>query len=578
MLETGVKVVNLYGPPGSGKSVAIEHLASAFGDRDVLFLDETLINDVVAPSHAHALVVFATTRPAPGRDVTLELAPWSDDDLIEYLLALHPHRCASVMSRIRAAGKREQLCGSPELWAIVLDEFATDDTLADIHAALRYRLTKELGEPEAYVRAVEWCLDSMQSSVPAPETAPHRLLRHRVVALLLASEKLAADIAGGRMDDLAKAMPRDLIRETAALLNCRDGALDVLVTKMEQEESIQPMAASLLLASDSRWRPRSKTLSNLRGALLNGAMWEKLDLGKCRLENAQLAGADLNSANLKRANLSRANLRQAILRDARLVRIVACSADFTLADISSADADEAALDSANLEGANLTAARLCGASFCGAKLSSAKFIRADLSGASIESAALEDADFSDAKFTRTSLSELRLCDAQFHGASFQNAKLLKCNLEYLEMPSADFRDADLSESDLTGSRMPHADFRDAILRYTGLADIDWERADLRKADLTGASFHMGSSRSGLVNSPIASEGSRTGFYTDDYEDLDYRPPEEIRKANLRGADLRGAKVEGADFYLVDLRDATYTPDQGRHFSRCGAILTSRQVR
>jgi len=110
---------------------------------------------------------------------------------------------------------------------------------------------------------------------------------------------------------------------------------------------------------------------------------------------------------------------------------------------------------------------------------------------------------------------------------------------------------------------------------TGLADIDWEQADLRGADLCGASFHMGSSRSGLVDSPIASYGSRTGFYTDDYNEQDFKSPEEIRKANLRGADLRGARISGVDFYLVDLRDARYNAEQEQHFRSCGAILESR---
>ena len=127
----------------------------------------------------------------------------------------------------------------------------------------------------------------------------------------------------------------------------------------------------------------------------------------------------------------------------------------------------------------------------------------------------------------------------------------------------------------TGSRLVRANFRKAELINTGLADIDWPDADLRDANFTNASFHLGSSRSGLVGSPIASEGTRTGFYTDDYNDQDFKAPEEIRKANLCGADLRGAKVEQCDFYLVDLRGAKYTEAQRDHFVRCGAILCSR---
>ncbi len=123
--------------------------------------------------------------------------------------------------------------------------------------------------------------------------------------------------------------------------------------------------------------------------------------------------------------------------------------------------------------------------------------------------------------------------------------------------------------------MPRANLRKARLRGAGLAGVDWEGVDLRDADMRGCSFHLGSSRSGLVDSPIAGEGSRTGFYTDDFDEQHYKSPEEIRKANLRGADLRGARTQGVDFYLVDLRDVRCTIDQMDHFRRSGAILYDR---
>jgi uncharacterized protein YjbI with pentapeptide repeats len=120
--------------------------------------------------------------------------------------------------------------------------------------------------------------------------------------------------------------------------------------------------------------------------------------------------------------------------------------------------------------------------------------------------------------------------------------------------------------------MPRAHLYGANLGSANLAEIDWEHADLRCADLRGATFHMGSSRSGLVNSTIALEGNMTGFYNDDFEDRSYKRPEEIRKANLRGADLRGAKLGAINFYLVDLRHAKLDPDALRHARNCGAIL------
>ncbi len=124
--------------------------------------------------------------------------------------------------------------------------------------------------------------------------------------------------------------------------------------------------------------------------------------------------------------------------------------------------------------------------------------------------------------------------------------------------------------------MPRADFAGADLEGARLADIDWEGADLRKADMRNCVFHLGSSRSGLVNSPIAGEGSRTGFYSDEFDQQIYRPPEEIRKANLCGADLREANLGTTDFYLVDLRGAKYNPSQFEHLRRCGAILFDRE--
>jgi uncharacterized protein YjbI with pentapeptide repeats len=150
--------------------------------------------------------------------------------------------------------------------------------------------------------------------------------------------------------------------------------------------------------------------------------------------------------------------------------------------------------------------------------------------------------------------------------------LHRCNLEGLSLPRCDFRRADLTGSYLTGTFIPRGDFRNAKLNETALAEINWEQADLREADLRGCTFHMGSTRSGLVGSTIPCEGSKTGFNTDDFNDREFKDPEQIRKANLCRADLRGANIEGVDFYLVDLRSAHYSVEQYEQLLRCGAIL------
>jgi uncharacterized protein YjbI with pentapeptide repeats len=132
--------------------------------------------------------------------------------------------------------------------------------------------------------------------------------------------------------------------------------------------------------------------------------------------------------------------------------------------------------------------------------------------------------------------------------------------------------ASFVHSDLTGSRWRQANLAGALFHWAGLADVDWEGADLRSCDFRWSTFHLGNSRSGIVDSTIASEGTRTCFYTDESLEEHFRAPEEVRKANLRNCDLRGAHVEGTDFYLVDVRGARLEPAQRRWLQRCRAIL------
>jgi uncharacterized protein YjbI with pentapeptide repeats len=558
-------------------------LAAVLADAPIVLIDDTTgdVERAQAERAAQArLIVIAARGPSRLPCVErLEMTPWGDDDLIEYLLATRRDQCQAVMFKVKSYARHLSLDGSPELWRMVLDTMAADETIPDVAAALRRCLAPLLSDPK--LDAARSCLTMLRHSrgehAKFPDrfdAATRRLLRHRPVQLCLASEMIVSHLCdGGGAADLEKPLPQDVIAETARLAGHWQPALAQLTNIAEGDPAeAQGMAASLLLAVRPDWRPARKGWQVLRGAYAAGAHWCGVDLHHAKLDQADLAGADLSEANLRGASAASAVLRQASLRAATLDHISAFGGDLLGAQLAGASADHAQFVSADLRGADLRGASLCGANLTKADLTGASLAAAKLHEAILDAAKVDGADFEGADFRCAVLQDVRLCDANLSGASFYCADLRACDLEGVSCPGANFAGAKLTSCYLTASAMPGADFHRANLRNAGLADVDWEGADLRDADLRGASFHMGSTRSGLVGSAVPCEGSKTGFYTDDFNDRDFKTPEEIRKANLCRADLRGAKVKGVDFYLVDLRGARFTDKQARYFRRCGAIL------
>jgi uncharacterized protein YjbI with pentapeptide repeats len=615
-------VINVCGPRGSGKSTALAHLAMVLGGHPRLRLHDGGVFERIESAARDYVVVYASREPVSDALAWYEMAPWGDDDCVEYLAASNRPRCRSVMSRVTASEGRDALGGSPALWTVVLDELAADDSLVDITEALRHHLARRLADPVSRNLAMSFSLMVLcQEQDPKtgwPQAAdvalaqhmpkllggdPHPLLWHRPVRLLLASQRiiweLCGDVSRGFSRDdceaLSHKLPPDLIRETASLARCRPAALRRLLAEIKGPcPEHHAMAASLLHAANVGWRPPPSSVATgphggkdgkfwlrLSGALLAGARWPGVDLTGALLKGADLSAADLRSAKLDWARASRSNLRDASLRGASLRCMRAVGADLTGADMTAADAEGADFEEALLAKAELSSAVLAGVNLKQADLTGATLRGANLSDAKLEETKLTDAVLADANFSGAVLRDVRLTEAvTLLGASFRGATLDDCDLENVCLPDTDFRGASLAGACLTGATMPGCDLRGANLRETGLADVNWEGANLRDADLAGATFHMGTTRCGLVAGPDAysppSEGSKTGFYTDEYNEQDYKPPEEIRRANLCRADLRGAKVKGVDFYLVDLRGATYSEKQEKHFRRCGAILDERR--
>ena len=118
------------------------------------------------------------------------------------------------MARLKASDDRGFLKGIPELWTVVLDRMARDESIVDVRAAIRRELAEWFDKhPRAQVIAEDFCLTGVgQNDNPAlnlplsragwrscPERATEllRLIRHRPVALLLAADRIK-DIAERR--------------------------------------------------------------------------------------------------------------------------------------------------------------------------------------------------------------------------------------------------------------------------------------------------------------------------------------------------------------------------------------------
>jgi uncharacterized protein YjbI with pentapeptide repeats len=581
-------------------------LAHEFASEKVQFVD---VPDTANPSATGKVEVVWVVFPhsqshefQSSKDV-LHLAPWSEDECIEYLLAVNKERCASVMARLRADRERDMLQGNPQLWRIVLDQMAAHASARNVREALDDFLdglltTREMRAVAAKAGrslAVAGCLGpKFTESLTPPELetweqnqqALSRVLRHRPIQLLLAVSQILRDIQQELpCKYFQRQFARDLVQALGATVaQCAEVQLrlkswfepsSVLFgTRLPERHA---MAASILHAAGIGWVPKPGTNPMLAGAYLQNAAWPEIALSKAVLDGADLSCANLWKANLPDAQAVKTDLSHAGLRKALLPKLMAPGANLSHADLSQSKILLGRFTDANLEAADFRGADLRETTFIRTNLAGASFCGADLRQAIFGNVELDRADFSAANLQGVVLAGAKLCEAIFEDAKLHGARLKGCDLEDMNLPGVDFSKADLSEANLTGASMRGANFNGANLHGAYLAEIDWEGADLRDADLRCASFHMGSSRSGLVGSPIACEGSRTGFYTDDFNEQDFKSPEEIRKANLCRADLRGAKINDVDFYLVDLRHALIDPEQEAHLRRCGAILEGQEI-
>ncbi len=355
--------VQLVGEPGSGKSTALRHLAAILPPwmhERVRLLDEV----DVAVDDTDRILIISTALPVSQSNPLrfYALARWGQDDLIEYLLAAHRERCPSVMARLKRSGNCTFLRGIPELWTVVLDLMASDESIADIRAALRHELAARLGNHRLREQVEELCLTAIQQISKSGEQIPtadlsggdvadipfdralFRLIRHQPVMLLMAADRLAHLAECGWANLVfAQQLPRELIHEAALRLSGNTQALQHLSDWIDQTQhrAVHPMVASLLHAVMPEWCPGPLCRPRLNGAYLDRVKWSGVNLAGIDLRSADLESADLFGAHLEGANARLACFCHADLRGANLTGLEAEGADLRGANLLCATAKRA---------------------------------------------------------------------------------------------------------------------------------------------------------------------------------------------------------------------------------------------
>lgn len=566
-------MVALVGPAGSGKSTALAHVAALVADPRLVLVDAPVAAASFDPERS--LILYGTDGPVTGREhSTFALEPWGEDDWIEYLLGRHRDRCGRVLDRLHASPESDDLLGLPETCAPVLDALAEDDALSDALAAVERAVERAVHHADSQrprgERVGRICLRRLSRArglKPArwPFPADHpagRLLRHAAVRYALASRALARSLSVGRLPRIGRRVPPVRLALTAGRILSKEGKAgkdSVEALRRTAARPWGPVLATALHHAFPAWKPDPAPGAELSGALLAGVSWPEIDLAKASISNAEMFRATLSGARLEKATARGTRLDGARLDGADLRAVKASEVRLNGADLDRVNAAGANFDEARIDGASLRGADLSLASLHRASLREARAEDSNWSGATAGLCDLREAVLTRAVFRDAHLEGADLRGAILAGADATKADLSAAQLEGATAPGIVLASARLDGADLTYGRLANAKCTKASFRRVRMAEVDLSGADLRHADLSEVEFHMGSARSGLVSTPFASEGTRTGFYADDFLEPSLLDPDSVRKADLRNADLRGAKIDGTDFFLVDLRGARLDP-------------------
>lgn len=562
----------LAGRSGLGKSTALAHLAAVFANAD----EQRLTEEQLTIRVGTATVTVSTSHR---HTLRFELQPWSDDDVIEYLLATHTKDAARVLKAFQA-GAPHDLLEWPGACRRVLDMLATHEQLQTARAGMAAALALALGDD--YTQAAAWALDSDQNTsqqlasqrlCPAPLHRFRHLLGSTTARSMLKADWLLAIAAQQPHYRTAPVAWHEQLRFAIAHTLHADPArhAELIAISLQPRLRHKALVMSALCLHEPDYCPKHRVHGELRLAWLQGIVLRDQHI-RANLSSSNLANADLRGAQFERCQLTYANLRGAQAERTQFLTLRATSLRAHALDAPQSSWPRAQLAYSEFHGANLEGAKLPGADLRGSNFAAACLKDADLTDTNLSNAQLADCNLEDARLNRTHLVRVDLRSTRLDGVQLTNARVARCNFEGTLIARLSAGATQFFDCDLSGVAWRNSELRCASFAQCGLADVDWEGADLRCADFRYATFHLGNSRSGLIDSTIAGEGSRTGYYTDESLEERFQAPEDVRKANLRHCDLRGATIIGVDFYLVDLRGAKLDPEQRDWLLRCRAIL------
>lgn len=314
----------ILGPGGAGKTTALAYLAAASSQLDdVDWLDQPPLQAALAAS-LYRRVVLTMASPLDFDGLTVHLAPWTRDELIEFLLAECPDRCESVMRRVRNWECNAALL--PIFWSTVLRTLASDDSVRDVRGALQHHLRATVRTPDARRIVGEYCLAKELAGFQYPANWPsikdelaretQAIISIRPVRLMLAAEAVVDRLVVGDTEILRypsaseyfvpqRSWPAALLEYVAEHVVARPALLGVLRRALEGDEREHQAAASLVVRVDRCWRPTRKLhRSSLGGADLRGVDWSGLDLSDFDLGSVNLSSADLARARLRGVGLA----------------------------------------------------------------------------------------------------------------------------------------------------------------------------------------------------------------------------------------------------------------------------------